>query len=169
MCPFSVTVDHVRDRELGPLLVQLGRAGFHDPIIRPAGSSEKARPPAVTLWAGEDVVNAQGNHLTIGNVIVTSDRLTIQYRATGTSFDAEGLSPAGQPPTQLSVTVDGKALTPLEGNVGGDPQNPFVTGDFSWRWSGGTPRHIHLVVTRILGDPNANWVADFDLQAPASK
>ena len=134
-----------------------------------AGSSEKARPPALTLWAGEDVVNAQGNHLTIGNVIVTSDRLTIQYRATGTSFDAEGLSPAGQPPTQLSVTVDGKALTPLEGNVGGDPQNPFVTGDFSWRWSGGTPRHIHLVVTRILGDPNANWVADFDLQAPASK
>jgi hypothetical protein len=46
MCPFSVTLEHVPDRELGPLLVQLGRAGFHDPIIKPAGSSEKAAGPA---------------------------------------------------------------------------------------------------------------------------
>jgi hypothetical protein len=46
MCPFSVTLDDVPDRELGPLLVQLGRAGFHDPIIKPAGSSEKAAAPA---------------------------------------------------------------------------------------------------------------------------
>jgi hypothetical protein len=45
MCPFSVTVDDVPDRELGPLLVHLGRAGFHDPIIKPAGS-EKAAAPA---------------------------------------------------------------------------------------------------------------------------
>ena len=45
MCPFSVTLDHVPDRELGPLLVQLGRAGFHDPIIKPAGFSEKAAGP----------------------------------------------------------------------------------------------------------------------------
>jgi hypothetical protein len=48
MCPFSVTVDHVPDRELGPLLVQLGRAGFHDPIIKPAGSSEEAAAPTGT-------------------------------------------------------------------------------------------------------------------------
>ena len=45
MCPFSVTLEDVPDRELGPLLVRLGRAGFHDPIIKPAGSSEKAAAP----------------------------------------------------------------------------------------------------------------------------
>ena len=128
-----------------------------------AGSAPRATPPTVALWAGQDVVNAQGNHLFIGKVIVAADRLTIQYRATGSAFNSQGLSAAGQPPTQLLMTVDGKALIPLDGSVGGDPQNPFVTGDFSWRWSGGTPRHIHLVVTRILGDPQANWVADFDL------
>jgi hypothetical protein len=38
MCPFSVTLQHVPDRELGPLLIQLGQAGFHDPIIRHVGS-----------------------------------------------------------------------------------------------------------------------------------
>jgi hypothetical protein len=38
MCPFSVTVEHVPDRELGPLLIQLGQAGFHNPIIKPVGA-----------------------------------------------------------------------------------------------------------------------------------
>ena len=33
MCPFSVTVQHVPDRELGPLLSQLSRAGFDKPTI----------------------------------------------------------------------------------------------------------------------------------------
>jgi hypothetical protein len=33
--PFSVTLQHVPDRELGPLLIQLAQAGFHSPIIRP--------------------------------------------------------------------------------------------------------------------------------------
>ena len=51
MCPFSVTLDDVPDRELGPLLVQLGRAGFHDPIIRPAGSSEKDAVPTGSVTA----------------------------------------------------------------------------------------------------------------------
>ena len=51
MCPFSVTLEHVPDRELGPLLVQLGRAGFHDPIIKPAGSSEKAAAATGRLTA----------------------------------------------------------------------------------------------------------------------
>jgi hypothetical protein len=49
MCPFSVTVEHVPDRELGPLLLQLARAGFHDPIIRPVGGDGapiKAAGPA---------------------------------------------------------------------------------------------------------------------------
>jgi hypothetical protein len=33
MCPFSVTVQHVPDRELGPLLSRLSRAGFDNPTI----------------------------------------------------------------------------------------------------------------------------------------
>jgi hypothetical protein len=35
VCPFSVTLQHVPDRELGPLLLQLAQAGFHNPTIRP--------------------------------------------------------------------------------------------------------------------------------------
>jgi hypothetical protein len=38
MCPFSVTLQHVPDRELGPLLLQLAHAGFHNPIIKPVGA-----------------------------------------------------------------------------------------------------------------------------------
>jgi hypothetical protein len=34
MC-FSVTLERVPDRELGPLLIQLAQAGFHNPIIKP--------------------------------------------------------------------------------------------------------------------------------------
>ena len=48
MCPFSVIVEHVPDRELGPLLIQLGQAGFHNPIIKPVGAdgtSYKAAAP----------------------------------------------------------------------------------------------------------------------------
>ena len=37
MCPFSVTVQNVPDRELGPLLTRLSRAGFDGPIIKPLG------------------------------------------------------------------------------------------------------------------------------------
>ncbi len=48
MCPFSVTLQHVPDRELGPLLIQLAQAGFHNPTIRPidAGGApgEEAAP-----------------------------------------------------------------------------------------------------------------------------
>ncbi len=36
--PFSVTVEDIPDRELGPLLTQLSRAGFDNPIITPAGT-----------------------------------------------------------------------------------------------------------------------------------
>jgi hypothetical protein len=49
MCPFSVTVELVPDRELGPLLIQLAQAGFHDPIIEPVGAdgpSDEAAVPA---------------------------------------------------------------------------------------------------------------------------
>jgi hypothetical protein len=38
MCPFSVTVNNVPDRELGPLLTQLAQAGFDSPIIKPTGA-----------------------------------------------------------------------------------------------------------------------------------
>ena len=37
MCPFSVTVQHVPDRELGPLLTRLAQAGFENPIINHVG------------------------------------------------------------------------------------------------------------------------------------
>jgi hypothetical protein len=33
--PFSVTLQRVPDRELGPLLIQLAQAGFHHPAITP--------------------------------------------------------------------------------------------------------------------------------------
>jgi hypothetical protein len=35
MCPFSVTVEDIPDRQLGPLLTRLAEAGFDNPIISP--------------------------------------------------------------------------------------------------------------------------------------
>jgi hypothetical protein len=55
MCPFSVTLQHVPDRELGPLLIQLAQAGFHSPIIKPvaadggSGQVAPARGPSTDL------------------------------------------------------------------------------------------------------------------------
>jgi hypothetical protein len=49
MSPFSVTVQNVPDRELGPLLTRLAEAGFDNPIIKPVGAdraSAKAAAPA---------------------------------------------------------------------------------------------------------------------------
>jgi hypothetical protein len=40
MCPFSVTVHHVPDRELGPLLTRLAEAGFDNPAIDHVGADE---------------------------------------------------------------------------------------------------------------------------------
>ena len=37
--PFSVTVQNVPDRELGPLLTQLSQAGFDSPIIKALGAN----------------------------------------------------------------------------------------------------------------------------------
>jgi hypothetical protein len=51
MCPFSVTLEHVPDRELGSLLIQLAQAGFHDPTIKPVEgdrTSDKTAAPAGT-------------------------------------------------------------------------------------------------------------------------
>ncbi len=59
MCPFSVTVHHVPDRELGPLLTRLAEAGFDNPAIDHVGGeggvSEAATPgPARPLDLPED-------------------------------------------------------------------------------------------------------------------
>ena len=40
MCPFSVTVRNVPDRELGPLLSRLAEAGFDNPAITHIGAGE---------------------------------------------------------------------------------------------------------------------------------
>jgi hypothetical protein len=48
MCPFSVTVQQVPDRELGPLLTRLSEAGFDNPVIRHVdadGAVDRAAPP----------------------------------------------------------------------------------------------------------------------------
>ena len=47
--PFSVTLERVPDRELGPLLIQLAEAGFHNPIIKPVdadGAAGEGAAPA---------------------------------------------------------------------------------------------------------------------------
>jgi hypothetical protein len=48
MSPFSVTLQHVSDRELGPLLTRLAHAGFHNPVIELVGAhSLSGSSPAV--------------------------------------------------------------------------------------------------------------------------
>jgi hypothetical protein len=42
MSPFSVILQDVPDRELGPLLIQLEQAGFHSPIIKAVGADGSA-------------------------------------------------------------------------------------------------------------------------------
>ena len=49
MSPFSVTVQHIPDRELGPLLTRLAEAGFENPLIshdNAADRSDTAVAPA---------------------------------------------------------------------------------------------------------------------------
>jgi len=48
MCPFSVTLQHVPDRELGPLLIELAQAGFHNPIVKPVAGDRPARKAAAS-------------------------------------------------------------------------------------------------------------------------
>jgi hypothetical protein len=48
MCPFSVTLQRVPDQELGPLLIQLAQAGFHDPIIKPIDANGTSSRTAAT-------------------------------------------------------------------------------------------------------------------------
>jgi hypothetical protein len=46
MSPFSVTLEHVPDRELGPLLAQLSEAGFARPIVIHVGTDGTAEQAA---------------------------------------------------------------------------------------------------------------------------
>ena len=45
MSPFSVTVEHVPDRDLGPLLARLSEAGFAKPIISHVGAGGPSDAP----------------------------------------------------------------------------------------------------------------------------
>ncbi len=53
MSPFSVTVQNVPDRELGPVLTQLAEAGFDNPIIRHAAEAGSARSAAPALGTSD--------------------------------------------------------------------------------------------------------------------
>jgi hypothetical protein len=46
LSPFSVTLEHVPDRELGPLLTHLAEAGFENPLIKPARTRAGTRKTA---------------------------------------------------------------------------------------------------------------------------
>lgn len=48
MSPFSVTLEHVPDRELGPLLTSLAEAGFENPVIKPALTRSGSRKAAAS-------------------------------------------------------------------------------------------------------------------------
>ncbi len=52
MSPFSVTVQNVPDRELGPLLTQLSQAGFDNPIITPVGAGDASAKAAARARTG---------------------------------------------------------------------------------------------------------------------
>lgn len=53
MSPFSVTVQRVPDRELGPLLSQLSRAGFDNPAIRYVGGGDGLEQAGDRAEAGD--------------------------------------------------------------------------------------------------------------------
>jgi hypothetical protein len=48
LSPFSVTLEHVPDRELGPLLNHLAEAGFENPVIKPARTRAGSRKAATS-------------------------------------------------------------------------------------------------------------------------
>src|ERR1700745_2841684 len=52
MCPFSVTVQNVPDRELGPLLTHLSNAGFNSPIITPVRHNDSSPTAASSGGTG---------------------------------------------------------------------------------------------------------------------
>jgi hypothetical protein len=52
MCPFTVTVEHVPDRELGPLLARLSEAGFANPIVRHVDAGSPSARTAASARPG---------------------------------------------------------------------------------------------------------------------
>lgn len=52
MCPFSVTVQHIPDRELGPLLTRLAEAGFENPVIEHVGTDGASDATAAPARGG---------------------------------------------------------------------------------------------------------------------
>lgn len=48
LSPFSVTLEHVPDRELGPLLTRLADAGFENPLIKPVRTRAGSRKAAAS-------------------------------------------------------------------------------------------------------------------------
>jgi hypothetical protein len=48
LSPFSVTLEHVPDRELGPLLTRLADAGFENPLIKPVRARPESRKSAAS-------------------------------------------------------------------------------------------------------------------------
>jgi hypothetical protein len=52
MCPFTVTVEHVPDRELGPLLARLSQAGFANPIVGHVAAGGPSARTAASARAG---------------------------------------------------------------------------------------------------------------------
>ena len=48
LSPFSVTLEHVPDRELGPLLTHLAAAGFETPLIKPVRTRAGSRKAAAS-------------------------------------------------------------------------------------------------------------------------
>jgi hypothetical protein len=48
LSPFSVTLEHVPDRELGPLLNHLADAGFENPVIKPVRVRARPRKAAAS-------------------------------------------------------------------------------------------------------------------------
>ena len=52
MSPFSVTVRHVPDRELGPLLSRLAEAGFANPVIDHVAADGASDKPAASARVG---------------------------------------------------------------------------------------------------------------------
>ena len=52
MCPFTVTVEHVPDRELGPLLARLSEAGFANPVVSHVDAGGLSARTAASARAG---------------------------------------------------------------------------------------------------------------------
>jgi hypothetical protein len=55
MSPFSVTLEHVPDRDLGPLLARLAEAGFPGPIVRHDAAGGVSQPGAATAHPEPDL------------------------------------------------------------------------------------------------------------------